>query len=303
MECNDLGIMDSDSLGFAISIDLLLALIPITLMLGMVTADMDNIMFQMQDTIFRGSTERVAADTVNTLLTTSGQPVDWENTGNPIVPGLAQYDNIKGMPIEGTISSSKLAALTPSLLQNMIGSDYNYNMTVTSLEDNSTISTIGNNLNGNDIVRIQKDALYAKLQAVYSIVGQIRGSGSIRPYPSGTFATSYNYLQTYNYWIIVNNNGYNPANVTVKIVNNVTNTVTLTSLTNPTQINSNYLKSNQTSPNQFFNNTITVNAGAPPGNSMDLYIVQVPKSVSQNDININNIVAKACKLEFYLWPK
>jgi len=298
-----LGIMDSDSLGFALSLDILLALIPITLMLGMVTSDMDNIMFQMQDTIFRGSTERVAADTVNTLLTTSGQPVNWETTGTPIVPGLAQYDSTKGVPIPGTIDSSKLAALTPSLLQNMIGSDYNYNMTVTSLEDSSTISSLGSNLNGKDIVRIQKDALYSKIQVVYSIIGQIRGSGSIRPYPTGTFPTSYNYLQTYNYWIVVNNSGYDPSNVTIKITNNVTNTVILTSLSTPTQINSNYLQSKQTSPNQFFNNTITVNAGAPPGNSMDLYIVQVPKSVSQNDININNIMPKACKLEFYLWPK
>ena len=296
-------IMDSDSLGFALSLDLLLALIPITLMLGMVAADMDNIMFQMQDTIFRGSTERVAADTVNTLLTTSGQPIDWETTGNPIVPGLAQYDNNKGIPIEGLISSSKLAALNN--LSDMIGPGYGYNMTVSYIlangQNGATIKSLGNVPNAQDIIRIEKIARYAKLTPVSKIEGEIRGSGSSKTYtnPPDTFKTNYFYNQTYTYWIVVENQGYAASNVTVSI--NM-NTINFTDF-NPKQIDSAFLNFNQTNPNQLYTNNVTVTAGGIPGSWMNLYIVQVPKNppTPQSEINVANTKPQPCRLELYLW--
>ena len=80
----NLGVLSNDSRGFAISLDLLLALIPITLLLGFVAADMDNILFQIEDTVFRSSMDRTAGDAVSTLVATSGDPNNWENTGNPV---------------------------------------------------------------------------------------------------------------------------------------------------------------------------------------------------------------------------
>ena len=59
-----------------------LALIPITLLLGFVAADMDNLLYQMEDTVFRSSMDRAAGDAVSTLLETSGDPTDWEVNGN-----------------------------------------------------------------------------------------------------------------------------------------------------------------------------------------------------------------------------
>ena len=304
MEWNDLSIMDSDSMGFALSLDLLLALIPITLMLGMVAADMDNIMFQMQDTIFRGSTERVAADTANTLLSTSGQPVDWETTGNPIVPGLAQFDTNTGLPKEGMISSSKLAALND--LSNLIGPGYGYNMTISYIlangQNGATIKSIGNTPNGQDIVKYERDARYAKLNIVSEIEGQIRGSGASKIYtnPPNSFTTNYYYNQTYQYWIVVNNSGYAPSNVTVSIN---TNTINFTDLVNSKQIDPTFLNFNQTNPTQLYNNTVKVTAMGTPGSWMNLYIVQVPRNppTSQNEINLANTQPQPCRLELYLW--
>jgi hypothetical protein len=303
MERTSLSIMDSDSLGFALSLDLLLALIPITLMLGMVTADMDNIMFQMQDTIFRGSTERVAADTANTLLSTSGQPVDWETTGNPIVPGLAQYDNNQGIPIEGLISSSKLAALNN--LNDMIGPGYGYKMTISYIlangQNGATIKSLGNTPTGQDIVRFERVARYAKLTSVSKIEGEIRGSGSSKQYttPPDNFKTSGFYNQTYEYWIVVDNHGYAASNVTVSIN---TNTITFTDLANPKQIDPSFLKFNQTNSTQY-DNSVTVSAGGIPGSWMNLYIIQVPRNppVSQNEITVANTLPQPCRLELYLW--
>ncbi|MFZ0441196.1 MAG: hypothetical protein WAL81_00995, partial [Methanobacterium sp.] len=65
-------LLSKDSRGFALSLDLLLALIPITLLLGFVAADMDNLLYQMEDTVFRSSMDRSAGDAVSTLLETSG---------------------------------------------------------------------------------------------------------------------------------------------------------------------------------------------------------------------------------------
>jgi hypothetical protein len=304
MEWTDLSIMDSDSLGFALSLDLLLALIPITLMLGMVAADMDNIMFQMQDTIFRGSSERVAADTANTLLTTSGQPVDWETTGNPIVPGLAQYDTNTGLPIEGLISSTKLAALNN--LSGMIGPGYGYNMTISYIlangQNGASIKSLGTTPTGQDIVRDERIARYARLNIVSEIEGQIRGSGASKIYtnPPNSFTTNYFYNQTYQYWIVVNNTGYAASNVTVSIN---TNTINFTNLASPKQIDPTFLNFNQTIPNQLYNNTVKVTATGTPGSWMNLYIVQVPRNppVSQNDINLANTQPQPCRLELYLW--
>lgn len=98
-----MGFLDDDQRAFVISLDLLIAIIPLTIMIGMVTADMGNIMFQIEDTVFRGSMDRVAADTMNSLLETSGTPPNWEKTGNLSLVGLAKYDQSKGKPIEGTI--------------------------------------------------------------------------------------------------------------------------------------------------------------------------------------------------------
>jgi hypothetical protein len=300
-----LGLLDRDSRGFMFSLDLLLALIPLTLLLGLVAADMDNILFQAEDTIFRGSTERVAADAMSTLLETSGEPSTWEQTGNPTVPGLAQYDASKGIPVEGTISSQKLAALTLPQLQNMVGNEYNVYMTVsriqTSGSNGANIKTLGTyNSNAQDIVRVERVARYALLQAVSKSEGEIRGSGIYREYydPPGKFATSYYYNQTYDYWIVFDNHGYAPENVNLTIN---TNTITFTDLGTPLKLDPIYLNLNETNPSQFLNNTVKLGAVANPGVWMNFYIVQVPKNTTSSDLTLQNIIPQPSRVEFYIW--
>ena len=285
--------------------DLLMALIPITLVLGMVAADMDNILYLVQDTVYRGSTERVAFDTVNALLQTSGDPPIWEQNGTANVAGLAKYDNSKDIPVEGTISTAKLAALKESDIQKMIGDQYGFflNITGEDLSSPSTLKTLGNyNSSVKDIVKIERVALYSKLDVVFSIVGQIRGSGANNTYAPtpNRFETSYYYNQTYDYWIFVVNNGYTSANIDIN-----TNTISLNSTTinQPVLIDSEFLNLNQSNPSMFYNNTVTVTAGSDRGHSMDLYIVQVPKGTNSNEINYNNVEPKGYRFQFYLWIK
>ncbi|MCE5214739.1 MAG: hypothetical protein LLF83_08490 [Methanobacterium sp.] len=299
-----MGFMDDDSKGFLLSMDLLIAIIPLTIILGLVSANMGNIMFELEDTVFRGSTERVAADAMNTLLETSGNPPTWERTGNATVVGLAKYDSAKSMPIEGTISPTKLGYVLndSSKVQNIIGDNYGFYMNIIDINTNTSMGSLGTyNSSANDIVRVDKVTLCSKLEYVSSLVNEIKYTGASRNYNAPAFETSYQYNQSYDYYILFVGNG--TANATVKIN---ANTINL----NSSQIYSAYLINNMflytcsTVPTQFFNNTVQVNiTGSNFGTSLNFYIVQVPKGTSSSYVNYNNVVPKNCMFILYLWPK
>jgi len=299
-----MGFLDDDSKGFVISLDLLIAIIPLTIMIGMVSADMGNIMFQIEDTVFRGSMDRVAADTMNTLLETSGTPSNWERTGNLRLVGLAKYDQSKGKPSEGTISPTKLAFVVenPTSVQNIIGDVYGFYMTVNTLVTNPSMGSIGTyNASVNDIVRVDKVVLCSRLETVSSLMGEIRYTGQSRNYIAPEFQTSERYNQTYNYWIIfLNNTGFTSATVTIN--GNVIN-LDSSNINNAYLINSTYLNTNTSDNMQFLNNTVTLNATGGFGSSMNFFIVQAPKNIKSDGINYDTVNPKECLFVLYLWPK
>jgi hypothetical protein len=302
-----LGLITDDSKGQIFSIDLLLALIPIAIVLGMVGANMDQIMYATQDAVFRGSTERVAADTLNTLADTSGSPPTWEiNTTSNRTVGLAFYDTNKLAPVKEKISPDKLASITDADIQNLLGNKYGFFLNMTSSDGtkswlNRSSGGLGYNNSAPDIVKVEKVVSYSKLNAVSSIIGQIKGATAIRDYsnPPDQFQTSYLYNQTYDYYVVVKNNGYTTANVTI----NGVNTMVLNNLTQPYLINSTYLNMNQTNPTKFYSNTVKVTAGSTVGNTMDLYIVQVKKGTSTNEITAANVDPQPCRFILYVWVK
>lgn len=301
-----MGFLSRDSRGFALSLDLLLAIIPLTIVLGFVAADMDNLLYQMEDTVFRSSMDRSASDAVTTLTQTSGDPVTWERTGNPSVVGLAQYDTTKGAPIEGTVDPIKLGAVTQPQIQSLIGNNYDFYMVVKTINktgSTQTLRTLGNSsyASAKDVVRVERDFRASKFKVVSSLVGQIRYTGGIRNYNVPPFETSSTMNQTYDYWILLANNvGFTAASVSIN--NNAIN-FTSGTMNTPVMINSNYLKLNSSNPNQFYNNTVTMNATGAFPSSIDIYIVQAPKGTLANEINTDTVVPKYSSLVFYLWLK
>lgn len=83
--------MLSDRRGFAFSLDILLALIPLTILLGMLAADMDNIMYLTQSTIYQSSLDRHASDVADALVETSG----YHSTGKR--EGTRRQSALQGM--------------------------------------------------------------------------------------------------------------------------------------------------------------------------------------------------------------
>lgn len=298
--------IDRDSRGLALSLDLLLALIPLTIVLGIVAADMDNIMYQMEDTIFRGSTERVAADTINTLLKTSGTPPEWEKTGNPSVVGLAKYDTQAKTPYESLLSPTKLGALNSSHIQSLVG-NYSFYLDVTTVNGSRPVKNVTNSPTGipnntaAEVVRVQRVARCSQFEIVSSLEGEIRYTGGYRQYTLPNFATSYNYNQTYDYWIFINQNtGFTGATVNINAFPPIT--LNSNNINTPYKINSSYLNVSSSNPNTFYNNSVKLNASGTFGSYMNFYIVQTPKNVSATDINSNTVPTQDFRFVLYLWP-
>lgn len=293
-----MGFLDDDSRGFVVSLDLLIAIIPLTIMIGMVSADMGNIMFQIEDTVYRSSLDRVATDAMNTLLETSGNPTDWQDSGNAIVAGLAQYDADKLSPIEGTISTRKLAALKESDMEKIVGDQYGFFLNVTRKEDSAFINSSGTYDNtAKDIVKTERLALYSPFEVVSKSEGQIRGAGAVRPYTDiPSFKTNSYYTQTFDYWILIETNGYTSANVTI---NNNTIVFESSNITKPHKINSTFFNDEP----EFKNNTVSIMAESVPLNWMNFYIVEVPKNTPERLIILNNVKPKVCVVDLYLWVK
>ena len=166
-----MGFIGDDPRGFLISMDLLFAIIPLTIVLGMVAADMGNILYEIEGTVYQSSTDRIAEDTLNTLAETSGDPYNWEQTGlPPNIVGLAQYDTSSGKPIPDTLDPNKLALLTNSSIQNLIGinignNTYTFYLTINSLNSTNirksfgNYSVVGNTSNSLNVVRVDKVVL------------------------------------------------------------------------------------------------------------------------------------------------
>lgn len=293
-----------DSLGYALSLDLLLALIPLTIMLGMVTADMDNMLYNVQDTIFGSSMDRVATDTLNTLLETSGDPTDWEQSGKVNVAGLATYDSILG-PLEGTIDTNKLIALKASDVSNITGVQYGFLLNITSLKTGTNIKSLNNSdINtAKNVFKVERVALYSNLKIVSSAKNLMRfRGGENRTYtnPPNPFQTDTNYLDLYDYYVIVNNSGYDSA--TVSINNNQVIT--------PNMINKKYdiiiNKVNDTylqNGTDLEDNPVTVWVSSTPGSKMDVFVVQVPKGTPSEDVTLDNANPQKCKVDLYLWTR
>jgi len=304
-----LGWLSRDSRGFALSLDLLLAIIPITLLLGFVAADMDNLLYNMEDAVFRSSMDRTAGDAVNTLLETSGDPYNWETTGNPNIGGLAQYDTAKNGSIEGTLDPIKLNSLTTAELQKLVGNNYNFYMSVSTINKTGTstsIRTLGNNsyAAAPDVVKVEKDVLSSKFKIVSSQVGQIRYTGGTRNFIIPPFQSSFNTNQSYDYWILIANNvGFSSASFSIN--NNALNFTNLIAgnTNNAVMISSSFLNLNASSPNTFYNNTVSMNATGVFPSSMDVYIVQAPKNVIGTSITTDSVVPKYSVFDFYLWLK
>ncbi len=122
------------------AIDLLLAFIPLTIMLGMSANALSGMAFQVQDYANIYSLQRKTNDAADILIKSPGTPANWDSSTAPTVSGLAYYDNTSGKAYPNRIYISKINALNASDLANLTGTTNNY-LNISALELSLTFIT------------------------------------------------------------------------------------------------------------------------------------------------------------------
>ncbi|TMS40477.1 MAG: hypothetical protein FGO69_10875 [Methanobacterium sp.] len=296
-----MGFLDDDSKGFLLSMDLLIAIIPLTIVMGMMVADMDNMLYTVQSSVYQTSLERVGADTVNTLIKTSGSPYNWEEIGEPQIIGLAKYDIMKNASEANYLSPDKLARVDESHVTDLTGPGYGFYLTINTVEDNREILQLGTEPSVPEdipnIVRIERIVLSSNFKQIVSLKDLIRDAGIPRTY-TAEFPTNQYSIEAYDYWVLVDNRGYNSATVDVNN-NNVVPSNDFSQHIDliKRNINDTYMH-NSTS---YENNIVNVRTVSNPGASMDVYIIGVPKGTPESEINLDKARLKPSRFVFFIW--
>jgi len=263
---------------------------------------MDNVLYTVQSSVYQSSLERVGADTVNTLIKTSGSPYDWQDIGTPQVVGLAKYDVMKQAPEVNYLSPYKLAKVKTSDITKLTGSGYGFYLDITDANNTRVIKRMGTEDPSDpvpddisDVVRIERIVLSSNLEIITSLKGLVRDAGQPRTYEI-EFPTNIHSIDSYEYWILVINHGYTSATVDVNN-NNVIDPSRFNQEEIKEKINVTYLK-NET---DFQDNIVNVRTESSPGASMDVYVIVTPKDISPDEITLDNVELKQCKFVFYIW--
>lgn len=292
-----------DSEGYVFSLDLLLALIPLTILLGMATADMDAMFYLTQEGVYQSSLQRVATDAASALLETSGTPHNWEQTGNPSVVGIAKFSDSAQAPIENDVSAAKLGGLNDTNIAELIGSEYGYFINITTARNNSPYYSIGTyNISAPNIARVERLVQLSKFDVVSEGTG-VRATKSPRDFssPPNPFQTNVAYNNQFNYYVLVYNYGITSARVLI-------NGETIVSQSEFNQhvpfvrkiIPSNILQ-NQTELRD--NSVVLRHVASQPGGYYDAYVVRVPKGTPEDQITLENARPILGRFVMYVWVK
>jgi len=308
-----LRLFNKDSKGVALSLDILIALIPITIMLGLVTSSMGNIMYETHDALYRSSNERVAADVANTLLKTSGDPYDWEtNPASLKTLGWAKYDYNNHLPIEYVLMPQKVGASSPSLIQNLLGSQYGFLLTITSVPNGSTIvnmtsscDTNANFNNASDVVKVERLVLVSAFDIVAEFHNiRLQKGGPITL--EGNFPTSRTYLDMYDYYVYVDNSDLVSSGfVEINDVGGKNQIVRPSDFPSTPPLVRKIDPVTQKLKNQtnLQSNKVETELRGSPGDVADVYIIQVPKGTPEGLINPHGPQRVRAMFNLYVWTK
>jgi hypothetical protein len=280
--------------------------------LGLVAANMGNIMFDTQDVVYRSSMERSAQDTSNALLKTSGTPYDWETRGASQVKsvGLAKYDSSNKLPLEYVLSTDKVGAITPANVQSMLGNQYSFQLLITTLKTGKTIrdlNSVGNTKtreDAPDVVAVERIVSISE----FDIVAELKNIRLTKSPITLTeyFPTNRAYLDAFDYYVYVDNsdkvssgwveiNGVT-GNQRVVPTSEFPSSPPLIRYIDPVI---QQLKNGET----LQQNRIQTRLAGSPGDTMNVYVIRVPKGTPSQDINPENIHGVKAKYVLYVWTR
>ncbi len=174
-----------DDKGQLFTLDLLLALVPLTLVLGMSANAMAGVVVQIQEYSNIYSSQRIIQDAADALIKTHGIPPNWNSSNPPSVVGLVQYypggiryknqlgsdgfnqiatEVVSPQFLSHTLYHTKVNFLTsnPSYLYTLTGTS-NAHLTLTNLTNASSLNiSIGNSppSNATQVYTAERRVLY-----------------------------------------------------------------------------------------------------------------------------------------------
>jgi hypothetical protein len=135
-----------DRKGQLLTLDLLLALVPLTIFLGISASALGGVVHQIQEYSFFYSMQRQTADAADVLVKTPGVPQDWNATNPPTVPGLAVYSCNRASP--NFLEYDKLTALDETMISQLVSNGTNVYFEAVDLLTNTTIKAVTYNTTG-----------------------------------------------------------------------------------------------------------------------------------------------------------
>lgn len=136
--------------GMVFSIDLMLALIIITILLGVSADTMDIMGWKIQDYSYTNSLERITIGAADMLIKNPGSPENWEELGdfNGITPGLADVDPVTMKARPNTLSVTKINCLKENynvLMKDRVLPSYcNSTLSISPVDQSLESITMGN---------------------------------------------------------------------------------------------------------------------------------------------------------------
>jgi hypothetical protein len=273
---------------------------------------MGNAMYETQDIVYRSAIERASQDTANALLKTSGDPYNWENLTSSQVRsvGLAKYDPTNKLPIEYVLSIDKVGAITPTRVQNLLGSEYSFQLLITTDGTGYTIrnmTSLGNTKTketASDVVAVERVVLVSE----FDIVAELKNIRlTAKPITlTQYFPTNKAYLDAFDYYVYVDNSdrvssGWVEVNG-VTGVNRVVPTSAFPS-TPPLVRYIDPVTQKLKNETDLQLNMVQTRLAGSPGDTADVYVIKVPKGTPIGNIKPENVHGVRAKFMLYAWSR
>lgn len=143
--------------------DLLLALVPLTIVLGMSANAISGVTTQIQDYIYIYSMQRVTNDAIDALVKSRGTPPDWNYTNPPNIVGLARNDTETNLQMPVWLDKDKVRDMNVTFLEVLLNRQYPYfNLSIVDLNETHYFTrswSRGSRADASNIVAIERRAL------------------------------------------------------------------------------------------------------------------------------------------------
>lgn len=178
----------NDNHGQAFTLDIILALVILTIILGISADALDMASYKASSYSERFSLERITTDAADILIKTPGSPGDWESgINNLTTPGLAMVDSKTGEVIPNTLSMEKISELSSSYNSLIYGKvlPYGVNSSMVIYPSNSSLSPIeimkNEPENAVEVAVANRTVVFDFLEVEAVIYNNIHKKGDLKP--------------------------------------------------------------------------------------------------------------------------